>query len=199
MLQPLSIPPPSSAPPAGVAALVRDAYGRIDEFARRRLRPGFVCSDAVLAYQGLRWLCDEGYAPDRRLVEWGSGFGVVACAARTLGFEACGIEIDPELVDEAERLAEDHGLAVPFACGTFVPEGGEELLDRAVDTAWLESGGADGHDALERDPDEFDVVFAFPWPGDEVVVEALFDRYAATGAVLLTYRGQEALVAHLKR
>ncbi len=199
MLESLEIPPPSSPPPDVVVALVREAYRRIDEFARRTPRPGFVCCDAALVCGGLQYLLERGYAPDRRLIEWGSGFGIVACVARQLGYFSCGIEIDAELVAEAERLAADHGLSVPFSCGTFIPEGGEEVADRAVDTAWLEMGGADGHDALQCEPDEFNVVFAFPWPGDEEVVETLFDRYAATGAVLLTYRGQESLVGHIKR
>ena len=42
-------------------------------------------------------------------------------------------------------------------------------------------------------PDDFDVIFAYPWPGEEDVIMQLFDRYAAVGALLLTYHGIEEL------
>jgi hypothetical protein len=38
-------------------------------------------------------------------------------------------------------------------------------------------------------PDDFDIIFAYPWPDEAQVVDDLFDRYAAAGAVLLTYEG----------
>lgn len=44
---------------------------------------------------------------------------------------------------------------------------------------------------LQREPDDWDVVFAYPWPGEEHVIERLFDRYAAAGALLVTYRTEK--------
>ena len=35
------------------------------------------------------------------------------------------------------------------------------------------------------------MVFAYPWPDEEWVIERLFRRYAAVGAVLVTYHGGE--------
>ncbi len=37
------------------------------------------------------------------------------------------------------------------------------------------------------DPDDFDVVFAYPWPGEECLIASLFEKYAAEGALLLMY------------
>ena len=42
-------------------------------------------------------------------------------------------------------------------------------------------------------PDEFDLVFAYPWPGEEEVVERLFERFAGDSALLLTFNGLEDL------
>jgi hypothetical protein len=38
-------------------------------------------------------------------------------------------------------------------------------------------------------PDEFDLIFAYPWPDDERVTADLFEGYAAGNAILLTYHG----------
>ena len=41
------------------------------------------------------------------------------------------------------------------------------------------------------DPDEVDAVYVYPWPDEERAVSDIFERYAAPGAVLLTYHGGE--------
>jgi hypothetical protein len=61
------------------------------------------------------------------------------------------------------------------------------------DVAWLATTGPDGYDELDAEPDEFDVVFAYPWPGEEQVIFDLFEESAAVGSLLLTYHGQEGL------
>ena len=45
----------------------------------------------------------------------------------------------------------------------------------------------DSYAELGVEIDEFDIVFCFPWPTDETLTAEIFDRCAATGAVLLTY------------
>ena len=120
--------------------------------------------------------------------------GVVASLAAMLGFEACGIEINRDLVAEAERLAEDFGLSVEFVCGNIIPPGGDRYADTAaVEMAWLSMGGADAYDLLGLDIDDFDAIFAYPWPGETEVIDGLFERYAAAGAVLATYNGLEGM------
>jgi hypothetical protein len=96
-------------------------------------------------------------------------------------------------VSLADELAKKHHLATEFACGSFVPAGSERRLDLAGDVTWLSSGGRDGYEQLQLDPDDFDVVFAYPWPGEEQVIFDLFADHAAVGALLLTYHGQEGL------
>ena len=41
--------------------------------------------------------------------------------------------------------------------------------------------------------DEFDLMFAFPWPGESGFFEAVFDAGAASGALLMTYRGRDGV------
>jgi hypothetical protein len=181
--------------PANVAALLADANEQIEllEDESRASTPAFVPSDFGLVYHALAGIKSGNLATGRRFLEWGSGTGAVTCLATRLGFDAAGIEIEPKLVSLADELAKKHHLATEFACGSFVPAGSERRLDLAGDVTWLSSGGRDGYEQLQLDPDDFDVVFAYPWPGEEQVIFDLFADHAAVGALLLTYHGQEGL------
>ena len=111
--------------------------------------------------------------------------------ASMLGFHACGIEIEPELVEASRDLASAVDANAEFVCGSFIPAGGDVIADGTYEFAWLRTDGPSGYAELELDPDDFDVIFAYPWPGEEEVVLELFDRYAAAGALLVTYQGVE--------
>jgi hypothetical protein len=137
-------------------------------------------------------------ATGRRCIEWGSGLGVVTCLAALVGFDAVGIEIEPMLVRASQQLARKHRIASQFVCGTFIPPSAQALCDSAGDIAWLSPAGTDGYEQLGLDPDDFDVVFAYPWPGEEHVIFDLFAESAAVGSLLLTYHGQEGLRLHRK-
>ena len=180
--------------PDRVTRLLAEAHQRIDAFFTRRggeAIAGYVPSDFTEAYRALRSIAMSGIAPGNAFLEWGHGFGVIALLAAHLGFSVCGIEIDPELVEESEKLAADFEVDADFVCGTFVPPGGEDLTDVPTEFGWFAAGGADGHDLLGVEPHDFDLIFAYPWPGEEQVIENLFLRYASNGALLLTYLGNE--------
>jgi hypothetical protein len=181
--------------PKRVADLIADARQRIHEFDEDwpAAIPAFIPCDFELAYRTLAIIEASKLATGRRFLEWGSGIGVVTCLAESVGFDAVGIEIESRLVNMAESLADDHGIAAQFACGSYLPEGEEPRLDRLAGVTWLSSGGADGYEELELDPDDFDVVFAYPWPGEETVIFDLFADCAAVGALLLTYHGQDGM------
>jgi hypothetical protein len=183
------------AVPANVARLLADAKRRVDQLEEetRAAIPAFVPSDFELAYRALYGIKTARLATGQRFVEWGSGIGAVTCLAVLAGFDAVGIEIEPTLVAIAEELASGHHIDTQFACGSFVPEGAEPHLDWTGGVTWLSTGGPDGYAELELDPDDFDVVFAYPWPGEEQVIFDLFHDCAAVGALLLTYHGQEGL------
>jgi hypothetical protein len=185
--------------PISVASLLVDAKRQIEalENESRVAIPAFVPSDFELVYRGLVSIKSANLATGRRFMEWGSGLGVVTCLAALVGFEAVGIEIEPKLVRMADRLAHKHGIAAHFVCGNFVPPGAEAHYESFGDITWLAGGGPDGYEQLALDPDDFDVVFAYPWPGEEQVIFDLFNSSAAVGALLLTYHGQDGL--RLKR
>ncbi len=161
--------------------------------------PAFVPSDFELAYRALAAIQTANLATGRRFLEWGSGIGVVACLATRLGFDAIGIEIESPLVDLAERLAADHGLDSEFICGSFVPHGTNVTVGTADDFAWLSTTGPVAYDDLDLAPDDFDLIFAYPWPGEEQIIFDLFADHAATGALLLTYHGLEGVRLQRKR
>ena len=94
-----------------------------------------------------------------------------------------------KVVDEARQLAEDFGIPVEFVQGSMIPEGHERLFRHLGDFAHLETDAASAYDDLQLEPDDFDLIFTFPWPGEEPFAEKLFDRCAADGALLLSYHG----------
>lgn len=182
----------TAALPADVRAFLREADRRIERFCQDANIFGFVPSDYTAAYHALQASAREGVVPGESFCEWGSGFGVVACLAAMIGFDACGIEIEEELVDAARQLADDFGLSVEFLRGSFIPAGSEDCFDGAGFTRLV----TDANEAQQEwglVPADFDAVFAYPWPDEEHVIAELFERYATAGAVLLTYHGEQQL------
>jgi predicted O-methyltransferase YrrM len=181
--------------PPDVGRLLSEArryIAQLEEETRASI-PAFVPSDFELVYRALVAINSSSVATGRRFVEWGSGAGVVTCLASLVGFDAVGIEIESKLVERARELAREQGIATQFAIGSFVPHGAQPSIDGMGDVSWLSLGGADGYAELELDPDDFDLVFAYPWPGEEQVIFDLFIDTAAIGALLLTYHGLEGL------
>jgi len=180
--------------PDDVVAFLREADLRVSQFVRNSpIRvTGFVPSDFVTVYRSLRAITEANLAPGTSLCEWGSGFGVVASLAAMLEFKVCGIEIEGVLVDASRRLADDFGLPAEFVHGSLVPSGAEADVEEAYADAsteyfWLVTDADDAYDELGLNLDDFDVVFAYPWPGEECLIEDLFEKYAAEEALLLTY------------
>lgn len=185
-----------ASPPRPIQELIEEAHRRIDRFLIRRAKEpvaGFVASDFELAYAALETTLQLELATGRKFCEWGSGFGVVAAMASLLGFDACGMEVDEELVNEARQLAGDFGADVDFVQGSLIPEGADVALDANEDFHWLDSTADGGYDELQLDVDDFDVIYAYPWPGEEQVIEQIFDRHAAVGAILVTFHGSADL------
>lgn len=186
--------------PDEIVAFLREADERVSQFlqASPRRATGFVPSDFKTIYHALQAITDENLAPGNSLCEWGSGFGVVTSLASMLEFMACGIEIEEELVEASRLLADDFGLPVEFVQGSFIPSGAESCVDEAyaennAEYSWLITDSDDGYEELQLDPEDFDVVFAYPWPGEEYLITSLFEKYAARGALLLTYNSLESV------
>lgn len=198
------LPIPSRWPSISDALVpyIREADERIARFLddiRSTATIAFVPSDFSLAAAALMHIRESHLAPGPRFLEWGAGYAVVAGLADALGFDAHAIEIDPVLVTAARALARDFDRHHAIAEGSFIPPGADHLADTAADHAWLALGGADGYEALGLDPDDFDVIYAYPWPGEERVIHRLFDHCAAAGAILVTYHGLEGVRINRKR
>ncbi|MEQ8635039.1 hypothetical protein [Gimesia maris] len=186
--------------PAEIVAFLHEADERVSQFlqASPRRATGFVPSDFKTVFHALQTITDTNLASGSSFCEWGSGFGVVTLLASMLEFAACGIEIEQELVDESRRMADDFGLPGEFVQGSFIPPGAESCVDEAyaennAEYSWLITDAEDGYDELQLGPEDFDIVFSYPWPGEEYLITSLFEKYAAEGALLLTYNSLESV------
>ncbi len=56
---------------------------------------------------------------------------------------------------------------------------------------WTEGPYSDAD--LDLEPEDFDLVYAYPWPGEEKVIFDLFESCASVGALLLTFHSQDGL------
>lgn len=182
--------------PRDVSTFINDAKRRVDEFIESRVSEpvhSFVPSDFSAVYEGLRHLWEANLAVGSMFCEWGSGAGVVTCLAAMVGFDACGIEFERDLVELSTRLAKQYKLNVRFYCGNLVPHGGQKIAEDVDEFEWLAVGGADAYEEMGLEIQDFDVIFAFPWPGEERVILRLFDRFASNGALLMTYDATEGV------
>jgi predicted O-methyltransferase YrrM len=163
------------------------------EFRDRRgpLFHPFVPSDHEGGYHALVELLGE--RPDaERFVELGSGIGVMTIFAALLGLEATGIEVDPWLHERSTELAERFDAEdATFVHGSFVPAAFQPIVDRTAPELLTMADGVDAWDELGEELADFDVVFAFPWPDQEELLERLVRRHARPDAVYLTYDGSE--------
>ena len=189
----------ATQPPPDAAAqqLIDDAQDRIERFIRVRQSnepiPSFVACDFVMVNRALSAIVGGRLAPGPVFCEWGAGFAVAAALATLQGMGAYAIEIHRDLVDQADHLLRDHAIPVELAQGSLVPEGGDEIVDELAQQAWLLTGEHPAYDELGIDVCDLDLIFAYPWPGEEGLIEALFDAFAAEGALLLTYHGMNEM------
>ena len=191
-LSEVALAPEDAALSAALRTYLDDAEQSIETFGIRF--PSFIPCDHEAIHAALLEVRPK--LTGRRFLEWGAGLGVVAGLAAALGYDAHAIEIEDELVDAGCALHERHGLTVDFASGTFIPEESQDLVaGTGSELDWLRAGGDDGYEQLARDPDEFDLVFVYPWPGEEGTVVDLFARHAGEGAILLSWHGIEGLRA----
>ncbi len=186
--------------PHNVAAFLREADLVVSQFCRENpvSVTGFVPSNFEKVFRGLRAIEAANLASGSYLCEWGSGLGVVSSLAAMLDFHVYGIEIDQDLVQASQSLAAEFDLPVEFVHGSFIPSGAEAYAEEAYadnegKQFWIVTDSDDAYAELGLDPDDFDVVFAYPWPGEVCLITTLFEEYAAEGALLLLYDHTDSL------
>ena len=120
-------------------------------------------------------------------LEWGSGLGVVAIMASRMGFDAYGIEVEPELVEYAEELAEMYGAETQFAIGSFIPDEfeWEPVSGDEFQRSFVDIGSA--YDELDMELRDFDIVYAYPWPDEHSLFHSIMRQFGCQNALLLSY------------
>ena len=160
-----------------------EMWSRFDTEVRQDAWHPFVAADYECVLQTLLTL----RAPGLRFLEWGSALGVITIMADMLGFEAYGIELDADLVRGARELAVKYESRARFAAGSFLP-GGYEWKPRSGDGRLGTIGeGAPAYAELGHPLEDFDVVFAFPWGGEQPMMHDVMRRYGGSRATLLLY------------
>jgi len=125
--------------------------------------------------------------PGMRFLEWGSATGVITIMADLLGFEACGIEIDPGLVDIARDLARRTDSGARFVAGSFLPAGYHWKSETGDSRLGTIGEGVSGYEELHQPLSDFDLVFAYPWSGEEPIMRDVMAQHGGRGARLLLY------------
>ncbi|MAI69683.1 MAG: hypothetical protein CMM01_02055 [Rhodopirellula sp.] len=196
-LQTIDIPDSINRLPysAGAEHLIDTANDAIEAFmlADQTVIENFVTCDFHLLDQAITWIEQSHLLAGNRFCEFGAGFGVGAMLAGLRGMESMGIEIESRLVEQANQVADGLGNPAEFYCGSFVPRGVEGLTEIGAEVENVSIEEDDIYELIGRELNEFDLFFAFPWPGEHGFFEAVFDACAANGALLLTYRGREGM------
>ena len=167
-------------------------WEHFDRTARRAAFHPFVAAD----YERVRDALLALRAPGRRFLEWGAASGVITVMADLMGFEACGIELDPSLVATARALAARHGSAARFVAGSFLPAGYRWRSPHGDSRTGTLGDGPSGYVALGHALDEFDIVFGYPWDGEAPLMRDLMSRYGRPGALLMLYDASGVVQLH---
>lgn len=189
--------------PHGNAQTSDDAIAKLVDVVDQQLqrlpgndRGGYVGSDLPAVSRALAHIQSEGLAGGSVFCDWGSGLGQVCAVAALHGFTAVGIEIQSELVDAARVLAAKLGLALTFAEGTYL-QPGDDVFATAGGHSEL-AFNSDAWDELGLSPADCHVVFSYPWPGEESLIDDTFLRHASPGALLVTLHADDRVLVQRK-
>lgn len=158
----------------------------------------FVASDHRLVYRTLAWIEAARLLSGRRFIEWGCGFAVNACAAASLGWDVIAVEAQAALLPEARQIIALWQQPVELLQANFLPAGAEQHSDDPYLPS-LGHAAESVYTLLDMSLDDFDIVFAYPWPGEGDFIEEVFAMHAAAGAVLVCFRGPYEIAVLQKR
>ena len=167
-------------------------FERFDRTVRERGFHAFVASeyevvlDALIAHR----------APGQRFLELGSASGVITIMADLLGYEAYGIELDVSLVATARDMAQRFDSRARFVAGSFFPTGFVHHAPGGDVRTGTLGEGISGYMELGLALDDFDVVFGYPWGGEEPVLLDLMKRYGNPKSLLLMHSVNDGMLAY---
>lgn len=170
-----------------------EAFMLADDSGSDSLNKNFIPGDFHLLDQSLTWMQQNNLLTGRRFCELGSGFGVAALLASLRGMDSVGIEIEPALVEQARDLAETLGLPAKFYCGSFITREMSSLLKPSLEVTHIQIDEREVYKEIGLGFGDFDLFFAFPWPGKQRLFEEVFRTGAANNSLLLTYRGSNGM------
>ena len=159
------------------------------EHAELAAYQGYVSADFPSIYQSLLKLRGRAYT----FLEWGSGLGVVSIMASRLGFDAYGIEIEPQLVIAARELASGFNASPTFATGSFIPDEFEASMSTGDEFHRTEINDRSGYGELDMELRDFDLVYAYPWPEEHTVFRSILRRCGSPQTLYLRYDAREGL------
>jgi hypothetical protein len=158
-----------------------EIWARFDVEVRRKAFHPFVPAD----YDSVEATLLEYRGRNLRFLEWGSATGAITIMADLLGFESYGIEIDARLVDIARELAAKYQSKARFAAGSFLPTGYEYRSPTGDWRTGTIEHGPSGYQQLGLALEDFDLIFGYPWSGEDGVMLDLFEAYGGPDALLL--------------
>ena len=159
-----------------------------DSWYRRPIEQ-YVACDFRDVWRALEAVEMNRLAPGKLFCEWGCGFGVVTAMASMLGWDAIGIEAEEFLVDEAREWLRRDGIDAEVWHGNFLPPGSERLAKRQANHASLFHQVPNAYADHDLGIDDFAIVFAYPWPGEDYFLKDVFRNYAADQSLLLLFLG----------
>jgi hypothetical protein len=161
----------------------RAFWHRFDAEVRQESWHPFVAAD----YDCVRRALLSLRRPGLRFLEWGSATGVITIMADLMGFDACGIELDSSLVKVARELSARVPSKARFAAGSFIPMGWHWRPSSGDGRIGTIGEGPSGYLELGRALSDFDVVYAFPWGGEESMMLDLFRCHGHKDARLVLH------------
>lgn len=190
----------AAAIPAKIAGWITMADQSIQAFQDRWDRQQieqFVACDFSHVYRVLAQIRQTQWLSGNQFCEWGCGFGLVACMAASLGWDVVAIEAEAVLIDQAQHLIATTGESVQLLHGNFLPPGAEDLADDPYHPS-LTHAEPSVYEANDLTVDDFDVIYAYPWPGEEPFLQDVFDRYGRLGSLLVLFCGPNDIRAMQK-
>lgn len=169
-----------------------------DHFKHKPL-PQYVECDFDLVSLALKQCVDRELIDGRLFVEWGCGFAVVTGVAALLGLDAVGVEAEEFLCQEARHLFATQSIQAEVWQGNFLPDGARNLAEEEEPLVSLTHSIPSAYGLHDLSLEDFAIVFAYPWPGEEHFLRLVFERYARRDALLLMFRGPYQMELYRKR